>query len=139
MKIHRLAADEWNHLSESAHMICFKEVRPPDFNTCDFALLVTDENDVPVSYATILEIDKKSAYMQHGGAFPSVAKTVHVARSYHLIMAYLKENYTCISTRILNKNKAMLKLAMSADLIINGLDVVLGEIFLNHFWVRGGV
>lgn len=136
MNLKRLTLEEWGVVSEEAHALVFNEVRPPSFNTFDYALMVSDENDRPVCYATLIEMDRHSVYMQHGGAFPEVAKTTRVARGYHLMIAYLKEHNVKIATRVLNTNLPMLKLALSAGLLINGIDMVGHEIFLNMSWVR---
>lgn len=134
MNLKRLSLSEWNVMSAEAHKLCFVEIRDPNLNTCDFALLVTDENDEPVAYSTVIEMDAKTAYMQHGGAFPKFQGSTKVARAYHLMIAYIKEGYLRISTRIRNINTAMLKLALSADLIVNGIDILEGETFLNLSW-----
>jgi len=131
-----ISLDEWKVLAEEAHMLCFQESRHSDTNTFDYALLVTDKDDKPVAYSTIIEMDKATAYMQHGGSFPEFAKGIYVARAYQLMVAYLKEQYTKISTRILNTNISMLKLALSAELYVNGIDFLGGEIFLNASWVK---
>lgn len=127
---------EWQELGETAHELCFHEKRDYSLNTFDFALLVVDEDEKPVAYATILLMDSKTAYMQHGGAFPDATGTTKVARAYHLIMAYVKDTYMRITTRIRNVNVPMLKLALSAELIVNGIDIMEGETYLNLSWIR---
>lgn len=124
-------------MSREAHKLCFNEDRPIELNTCDYALLVVNERNHPIAYSTVIEIDKNSAYMQHGGSFPEFAGTIKVARAYHLMIAFIKENYKRITTRIQNTNMAMLKLAMSAGLLVNGIDFISGDIFLNLFYLKG--
>jgi len=135
VNLRKLSLEEWNEMSKDAHLLCFSEERNPEMNRCNFALLITDEKDVPVAYSTIVELDSLSAYMQHGGAFPEFQGTTKVARAYHLMLAYLKEHYLKITTRIKNTNIAMLKLALSADLLVSGIDYVTGDLFLNLFWL----
>jgi len=130
VNIHRLTLDEWNKMSENAHFICFREKRDPSMNTFDFALFVED-NDKPMSYATCIEMDKESVYMQHGGAFPSIAGTALSYRSYHVILKRLAETYKRASTRIQNTNTPMLKMAIRAGFLINGVDVLENEIFVH--------
>lgn len=137
MILKKLSLDEWNTMSREAHFACFHESRETVVNTCDYALLVTDDKDRLICYATVIEMDKFTSYMQHGGAFPEFSGTTFVARGYHLMIAFLKENYNRISTRIKNINTPMIKLALSADLIINGIDYSTGELFLNFSWEKG--
>lgn len=136
MNLKRLSLEEWNVLSREAHMAVFREERDPSLNTFDFALLVTDENDKPIAYSTVVLLDTKTAYMQHGGAFPESLGTIKVARAYHLMMTYIKESHLRISTRVRNINVPMLKLALSAGMIVNGIDILERETFLNLSWVR---
>lgn len=136
MNLRKLSREEWGVVSQEAHALVFKENRSTHLNTFDYALMVSDDSDTPVAYATIIEMDKYSAYMQHGGAFPAFAQSPKVARAYHLMIAYLKEHNIKISTRVLNTNLPMIKLALSAGLLINGIDFLCGEIFLNLSWLK---
>lgn len=131
MILKRYTLDEFNQLAEDAHLICFKEARPRYVNTFHFALMVEDENGVPLSYSTCLELDKASVYMQHGGAFPSAEKGPLTVRSYHLMLNYLREHYERASTIIKNTNIAMIKLAYSAGFVIHGVDYMQDGIFLH--------
>jgi len=113
MNIQILPKDEFNKVARSAHMLCFGEDRDPSVNTFDYALWVVNEQDQPFCYMTILELDKKSCYIQHGGAFPPHHGTIRVGRIYSKMIDYLKERYPRLSTRVCNKNIRMLKLAMA--------------------------
>lgn len=136
MKIEVLSSEEWADLSEDAHKLCFGEHRPSGFNTVDYALLVVDEYAKPVAYATIIEHDRYSAYMQHGGAFPESEKSIKTVRAYHMILHFLKHQYTRITTRIKNSNLSMLKLAFSGGLLVHGVDCIGGDIFLGLLWEK---
>lgn len=130
MTLHRVSLDEWNKLSESAHLAVFKERRPPWMNTFDYALFV-EEASVPMTYATCIEFDSESVYMQHGGAFPPAEKSIKAYRGYQLIMEYLRKCYLRASTRIQNTNLKMLHMAMKEGFLINGVDLLENEVFVH--------
>ena len=136
MKLQILPLEKWKELAENCHRLAFKEERPLDLITCDYAILVTSNDDKIMGFATIIELTKKSAYMQHGATMPETQGTANTARLYHLVLAYLKDNYDRLTTRILNTNRSMLKLSLSADLIVHGIDCIGGETFLNLMWER---
>lgn len=128
-----LSKEEWKPMSELAHKISFGKDRPSEMDRIDYAMLIKNESD-PCCYATLIEIDRDSVYMQHGGAFPNVEKSVYTVKGYFMFINWLKEQYKCISTKILNKNVAMIKLALSAGLEIIGVEFNDGDIFLNLMW-----
>ncbi len=130
MRVERVEKADWNKLAEDAHLICFQEKRPAHLNTFDFAIVPLDEKTI-YGYATIIEMDAETAYMQHGGSMPNIKGTVSTKRCYHEMIDWLKARYKRISTRIENKNVAMLKLAMSEGLIIHGCDCYADGIFLH--------
>jgi hypothetical protein len=118
-------------MAEKAHAVCFNENRPKEMNTFDFALLATDKDDNAIAYATCIEIDSESVYMQHGGAFPNAKKSMKAVNAYHRFIAFLREKFKRASTRIQNINIPMLKLAFSAGFIVNGCDCHGDEIYLH--------
>lgn len=120
-------------LAPDAHKIAFGELRPAAQNTFDFALVVADEDQV-FAYATIIEMDAETAYMQHGGAMPNVKGTTGSKKAYAGMIAWLKARYKRITTRIENKNVAMLKFAMSEGLLINGCDLYRSSVFVHLAW-----
>lgn len=131
MRVERVEPSEWNKLAEQAHLICFKELRPARLNTFDYALVCCDDKEI-FSYATIIEMDADTAYMQHGGAMPNCLGTTKVLKTYKALIDTLKANYKRISTRIQNTNVAMIKLALSQGLIVVGCDCYPDGVFL-HF------
>lgn len=133
MRVEKVSRDEWNKLAEDAHRIAFGEDRPACLNTFDFAVVCFDEDRI-LGYSTIIEMDKDTAYMQHGGAMPGVKGTTTTRIVYHKVIGWVKENYKRISTRIENKNVAMIKFAMSEGLLINGCDCYDNSVFLNLKW-----
>lgn len=135
MRVEKVSYMEWNKLAQSAHKIAFGEERPSWMNTFDFAI-VCFNNDQIMSYATVIEMDKKTAYMQHGGAMPNVKGTAASYHCYDATIGFLKERYERITTRIENTNLAMLKFAMKQGLLIVGVDHWPNECFLHLRWDR---
>lgn len=130
IRVEQVGKPEWDKLAANAHLISFEEKRPPEFNRFHYALVCCDDNQI-YTYATIIEMDQDSAYMQHGGAMPSSKGTVLVKRCYSMVIAWLKLRYKRISTRISNQNLPMLKLAMSEGLRVIGCDLYPDGIFLH--------
>jgi hypothetical protein len=135
LHLEKLLPDAWKNVTREAHMISFGIDRDPDMDRIDYALFVRNDSD-PCCYSTIIEIDKLSVYMQHGGAMPNVAKGVYTVRGYLMMINWLKENYSTISTRILNTNIPMIKCAMAAGLLVNGVEINDGETFLSLLWKK---
>lgn len=130
----KLDANAWGKISECTLKYSFNYDYPESKNRTDFALITKKKNeDLPVAFSTVVEIDSDTAYMQHGGNFPPIKGTTYTLRAYNLMVEHLKENYKHIITRILNKNKPMLKLALNAGFIITGVQTNhFGEVFLIH-------
>lgn len=94
---------------------------PPEKNRVSFALVVQSSDDkTPYCYSTVVEFDSESAYMQHGGNFPSAYGTALTAKGYFKMIEFLRGQYKNLSTRILNKNLPMIKLALSVGFLIVG-------------------
>lgn len=117
-----LSPSQWAEISESVHKYSFGLERPKDFDRISYALLVKKDQEL-AGYATIVELDAESAYMQHGGNFPSTEKTPLTLRTYVMMVNYLKEKYKNVSTRVWNKNKGMLKLAWAGGFVVTGCEV----------------
>lgn len=135
MRVEKVSYMEWNKLAEAAHKIAFGEERPAWMNTFDFAIVCFEDEKI-LSYATIIEMDKNTAYMQHGGAMPSTKGSTRSYLTYEKTIEFLKANYRRITTRIQNTNIPMLKFAMKQGLLIHGVDYYPGEIFLHLRWER---
>jgi len=138
MRVEKVSFQEWNRLAEDAHKVAFGEARPASMNTFDFAVVGFDENQI-LGYATIIEFDRETAYMQHGGAMPGVKDTALSFATYSKIMEFVKANYRRITTRIQNTNIPMLKFAMKQGLLVHGVDYYPGEIYLHLRWERENV
>lgn len=123
--------EHWKQYSENAHLIAFNETGYSEIERCDYALMVVD-NDEPLMYATIKELDAMSGYMQRGGAFPSAKGSTKSYRAFELILDFLKERYPYVTMRVENKNLPMLKFAMKAGFIIDGISYFKNKIYLEH-------
>jgi hypothetical protein len=132
--VERITPAQWDEIAFNAHLVLFNEVRPAAYNTVDFAIIGTTEEDEIASYATIIEMDKETAYMQHGGAMPNIRGTVGTKRMYHEMIQWLKERYKRISTRVHATNVPMLKLAMSEGLIVHGCDCYKDGVYVHLGW-----
>lgn len=119
LRIETITKEDWSKFSAQAHLISFGENSHPHEDRIDYAILVID-GEKPAGFATIKEMDCSTAYMQHGGAFPEHEKTVHVVKQYRSMLKFLSTKYKYVTTRILNTNSAMLRLAMSSGFVING-------------------
>lgn len=130
LTLEKLSPKDWSLLSESVHKYSFGVDRLPEMDRVSYALLVKKDTEL-AGYSTVIELDKESAYMQHGGNFPETEKKVLTLRTYLMMVNYLKENYKNVSTRILNSNRSMLKLAWAGGFIITGCEVnKTGQLFL---------
>lgn len=117
----KVSLEEFKKLSKEIHYASFNEHRPSDLETFDYAMVCYNDRNKITAYSTIIEHDAESAYMQHGGTFPDIAK-FEVVKSYLLMVKFLKEKYKYISTRIYNDNIAMLKLAFTGGFLIHGIE-----------------
>jgi len=118
--VEKLSANKFAEIARNAHLSCFNEDRPDEFNRYDYALVCHRDHEALTAYATILEHDADSAYMQHGGTFSD--NGMLTVKSYLLMIAWLKAHYPVITTRIFNDNIPMLKLALTAGLRIHGIE-----------------
>ena len=118
--VEKVTAEDFAKIAKDAHLACFNEDRPADFNRFDYALVCHRDHENLTAYATILEHDANSAYMQHGGTFSD--NGMLTVKSYLLMIEWLKRNYGAITTRIFNDNIPMLKLALTAGLQIHGIE-----------------
>jgi len=118
--VEKIPADEFAKIARNAHLSCFREDRPDEFNRFDYALVCHREHEILTAYSTILEHDAESAYMQHGGTFSE--NGMLTVKSYLLMLEWLKSQYPVITTRIFNDNIPMLKLALAGGFKIHGIE-----------------
>lgn len=129
MYVEKMSPESWREISETSHVVCFKEVRPADMERISFALVAFEEN-TPLGYITCRELDSESLYIQYGGAFPTSEKSVLAWRCYEKFHRAIKEmRFKRVTTYIQNINIPMLKLAMKMGYRIIGVRFFNNEIF----------
>lgn len=121
VSVAQVSRDEFNKIAEEVHLGCFSEYRPKDMNRFNFALLASSQEKGLTAYATVLEHDSESAYMQHGGCFHPDNKML-TTKSYLKMIEWLKMKYPVVTTRIFNWNIPMIKLALQAGFLIHGVE-----------------
>lgn len=132
MNVIGMKPQEWADYSKEAHLLCFNEIKAVDMDRISFALLAVDE-EKPVAYMTIQELDGMTAYLQHGGSFPETRGSANSWKAYVSMLKYLKEmGYVRGGTYIENTNKPMLKFAMKAGWLITGIRTFEGTVLLEH-------
>jgi hypothetical protein len=136
MRVIKMLAKDWAKYSQDAHLVCFDEMRSPDFNRIDFALTSVLDS-VPQSYMTCRELDAETVYLQYGGAFPSAKGTVRSFSGYKQMISELSISYTRATTLIQNQNTAMLKFAMAVGFRIIGVRTFKNEIYVEHLMEFG--
>lgn len=118
--IERLTPDHWHRLSKESHLITFGEINPPEYDRVDFALWTVDEKRNPLGFITVKEMDAETAYLQHGGVFPSIAKTLHAFRTYEQNIALLAKEYNYLWFRVKNTNIPMIKFGLATGFVPHG-------------------
>lgn len=132
MKLVKVEKYAWKSMSEEAHRICFNEIKPADRERVDFALLITNDDDFPISYATCKELDGETIYLQFGGCFPGSKDTVYAFKAFNMGIEFLKKTYKNILFYVKNDNRPMLKFAMKVGFKIIGIKNFNGNILLEH-------
>jgi len=133
MRVVQIMPDKWAELSERAHLIVFNELKKPEMNRIDFALLVESKSGEPMQYAECRELGQGSLFMQYGGSFPGTKGTLASVRCFEEILEWAEfANYHRLSFLVENTNEAMLKLAMRMGFLITGIRVHKGKVFLEN-------
>jgi hypothetical protein len=121
VNIEKLTPESWSQIAEDAHLICYNEIRPNSMNTIDYALVVYDAEKIKM-YATIIEMEKGVAHMQHGGALPGTKGTAVSFRAYKCIIMHLAKEYDATVCNVENTNTPMLQIALKMGFIPVGMD-----------------
>jgi len=118
----KLTAQQFAKFSHDIHGETFGDSGLSDVEKIDYAIIMMSEDEEPIIWATIHEENKLVAYMQAGGSFNSSrAKTTAPYRAYCILMDWLTQRYSVITTRIENTNKSMLKCAISQGFVVQGM------------------
>lgn len=131
LSLEKVSKEDWALISKGAHGYSFGVDRDPSFDRISYALIVKKDDEL-AAFCTVIEIDGESAYMQHGGNFKPIEGTTLTLRAYMMFVNYLAENYKIVSTRVWNKNKAMLKISWAAGFVVVGCEISkAGDLYLN--------
>lgn len=130
ISIRRIEPSEWLKVSEITHKVVFEEVRPPELERIDYALLCEDENQKPLMYLTAKEFDSETVYWQYGGSFPETYGTSKAVDAYSSLLNWTEGKYKRVSQLVHNENVRYLKLSMHFGFRIIGMRVFNQEIFL---------
>lgn len=135
IEIVKLTADEWNAISEETMRYAFNESGwDKDFNRVDYVVVAQDkESKRPFGFATIIEMDKQTAYIQSGGTFPHAQGSAIGGRGFLKIIDFLRHNYFHVQMRVRSTNFPMLKLALKAGFVTCGTHLdKLGVLYLTQ-------
>ncbi len=133
MRVIQVSKDKWTELSEKAHLIVFNEVKKPELERIDYALMVESNSGIPLQYATCRELDAESLYLQYGGSFPGTKGSVSSLRCFEKLLEWAEfAGFRRVSFLVENTNEAMLKLAMRCGFLIVGIRNFKGLILLEH-------
>lgn len=129
MKIVLLYPENWKELAEHAHSACFDTFRPKEKDRIDYTLLALDDDEKPLGYITVKEFDADTVYWQFGGAF------IHLPPSqrfsvYTDAIEWTRKHYKRVLTRIENTNIVMLKFALKAGFLVQGVKHYQGTVNL---------
>lgn len=130
MEVRAFTKDEWAKASKEIHRYAFNEIIDDSEETISLALMAI-KDDKPQAYCTLIDLDKYTCYMQHGGALPDAKGTINVAKGYFKMIEWVKNKYPKITTRIRNDNVPMIKLALEAGFKIIGVEVYDDGVFLS--------
>lgn len=130
-QIEKISKEDWELVSEDAHLIAFGKRKPAYFDRIDFALLAKTETQM-LGYITCREMDHETLYWQFGGAFPGTKDTVKSWRAYEAFGKWCGDKYKRVTTLIENDNTVMLKMAMKLGYRIIGVRNFQGSILLEH-------
>jgi RimJ/RimL family protein N-acetyltransferase len=133
--VKKISSEDWQLMSESAHVIAFGEKRESKMDRVDFGLIAIDNKGEVSGYVTCIEMDQETIYWQHGGAMPEYKGSIHTIQGYTLFVNWCHEHYRRITTKIENTNTAMLKLAMKLGFTITGTEVFKGKLLVQM--IRG--
>lgn len=124
-KVTKISKEVWEEkYAANAYVSVFEEPYNPEQHTCDFGLLVSDNTDNLISYATIKNLNKTYACMEYGGSFPDKRGSTHVIQTFLVMIDWLQENgYKKLFFVTRNDNYSMLKFGLTAGFKITGLTI----------------
>lgn len=131
--VKRVEKDQWKELSVNAHIASFSELWDADIERISYALLmVQSDDDVVAGFATVQDIDAKTAYLQYGGVFERYKNTAVAFRGFHELIKFVQDRYDKIITLVENKNFPMLKFYMKEGFLVTGIRYFKDRILLEN-------
>jgi len=109
---------DWKLISRGIHSLVFNENRLCE-DRIDYAILMV-KNGEAAGYATVIETDSETAYLQYGGALPEFRGSALAYRGLVKIIDYLKQKYKHIYTKVHNENTVFLKMCLNIGYKIVG-------------------
>lgn len=138
IEVVKLSREEWKLMAADAHVVCFNERIPKDFNNIDFAV-ITAENKTPQTYATVRVLDKESCYWQYAGAFPSSKGQGKSLDNMKRTMDYcFAQGFKRISFYVESDNTIMLHMALRNGFKIIGTRTFKGCILVEFLYEQPG-
>lgn len=133
LAILKLDPAQWKSMSLHAHLAVFGEKRFEDMDRIDFVLLGVDhQEDKPIGYISVRELDKDSVYWQHGGSLPPIKDTIYSFKLYQEMVRWTFDRYQRVTTLIENDNAVYLKMAAKVGFKIIGCRTFKGKVLLEH-------
>jgi hypothetical protein len=123
IEIVKLTPEEWGNISAETMKYAFAEIGwTKEMNRVSYAIIVQDVVDkIPLGFGTIVELDKDTAYIQHGGAFPTARGSACSGRGYFKLIEYLRHRYASVQMRVKNINFQMLRLNLKMGFVTTGI------------------
>ncbi len=131
LRVEKWTKEKWEVISADAHIVCFGLTRPSHLDRVDYANMLLDENDHLAGYATVLEMDSETAYLQYGGIFPNYKDTIYPLKGFMKMLGRMSEQYKRVTCKVENTNKVFLKFCLKADFVPVGVTNFKGKILVD--------
>lgn len=133
----QIGASEWKrNWSQDAHLVGFGEIRNPENERIDFALVALNE-ELPMGYITCRELDEQTLYWKFGASFPETKGTIKTLQICEGAAKWSLARYNRVQVFIENENVAMLKLALRVGFRITGIRNFDSKILVEHTLLKG--
>jgi hypothetical protein len=131
MIVEKITPEEWRSgLMTKMYLDTFGSERDPNVERCDFVLVAKDSELDPVGFITCHEMDSETLYWQFGGATEKIKKTIRVSSHYSHFLVWSLSKYKRVTTRIENKNLAMLRMALKVGFLVIGVWNIKNKVYL---------
>lgn len=130
--VEKWSNEKWEVFAQTAHALLFDQHRDTSLNRHHFVITIVFNGQLG-GYFTCLEMDSETLYIQYGGAMPWFWDSFHIYPGFVKMLGWCRENYKRFWMRVENTNLAMLKMALKAGFIINGISNFKGKIYLELY------